>query len=55
MSPELYKELEQWSASEFRSLNGQIEYLLHTAVQHRKKGKQKTINTDNTNPSDTQD
>jgi len=26
------KALEKWAADEFRSLNGQIEYLLHQAV-----------------------
>jgi hypothetical protein len=26
---EAYKALEKWAADEFRSVNGQIEYLLH--------------------------
>jgi hypothetical protein len=29
MDPETFKSLEKWAADEFRSLNGQIEYLLH--------------------------
>jgi hypothetical protein len=29
---EILKALEKWAADEFRSINGQIEYLLHQAV-----------------------
>jgi hypothetical protein len=36
------KELAQWSAEEFRSINGQIEYLLTECVRQRKKGKKDT-------------
>jgi len=31
--PELYAALEKWAADELRSVNGQIEYLLATAVK----------------------
>jgi hypothetical protein len=41
ISPELLEELDRWSKDEFRSLNAQIEYVLHNAVQQRKKGKNK--------------
>jgi len=34
LSPELWEELNRLAAQEFRSLNGQIEYLLHRAVRH---------------------
>ena len=36
ISPELWKELEQWAQSELRSVNGQIEFLLREAVLQRK-------------------
>ena len=36
ISPELWKELEQWAQAELRSVNGQIEFLLREAVQQRK-------------------
>ena len=36
LPPELWKELERWAADELRSVNGQIEYLLRQAAQHRK-------------------
>lgn len=39
ISPEVLKELERWSADEFRSLNGQIEYILSDALKKRKKSK----------------
>ncbi len=39
ISPELYEELRRWSDAEFRSMNGQIEFLLRRAVKERRKGK----------------
>ena len=37
ISPELYEELRRWAETEFRSVNGQIEFLLRDAVR-RKRG-----------------
>jgi len=37
LSPELYSELTKWADEEFRSINGQIEYLLTESVKKRKK------------------
>jgi hypothetical protein len=31
--PEDYEALERWAADEFRSINGQMEYLLHEALR----------------------
>ncbi len=39
VSENLYAELEKWAADEFRSVNGQIEYLLTECVKYRKHGK----------------
>ena len=39
MSPELFEEVSRWAADEFRSVNGQIEYLLRGAVVQRRRGK----------------
>lgn len=39
LSPSLWEELVAWSEQDFRSLNGQIEYLLSESVKRRKKGK----------------
>lgn len=35
LSPELYARLAAWAEDEFRSVNGQIEYLLTEAVKKR--------------------
>lgn len=39
ISARLYEELSAWAQDEFRSLNGQIEYLLHECVKTRRGGK----------------
>lgn len=39
LSPTLYAELAKWAEDDFRSINGQIEYLLTECVKHRKRGK----------------
>lgn len=39
LPPDLLDELRAWSAQEFRSINGQIEYLLREAVRRRRRGK----------------
>ena len=36
LSPKLYEELVRWADDEFRSVNGQIEYLLTECVRKRK-------------------
>ncbi len=33
INPETLKELEKWAEDEFRSVNGQIEYLLQKALK----------------------
>jgi len=38
LSTSLWKELVTWADDDFRSLNGQIEYLLSECVKKRKKG-----------------
>lgn len=39
INPKLLTELESWAQDEFRSTNGQIEYLLHQALLTRKRSK----------------
>lgn len=39
LSSKLYNELAAWAEDDFRSLNGQIEYLLTECVKKRKKSK----------------
>lgn len=47
INPVLLKEIEQWAANEFRSTNGQIEYLLNEAIKNKKKSR-KTNDNDQT-------
>lgn len=48
IQPETLRELERWAQEEFRSVNGQIEYLLNDAVRRRKRQPKKP--TDDTPP-----
>lgn len=41
LSSSLWQELAAWAEDDFRSINGQIEYLLTESVKQRKKGKNK--------------
>ena len=41
VNPEMLKEIESWAEAEFRSTNGQIEYLLQQAINARKKSAKK--------------
>lgn len=43
VSKELFVELERWANDEFRSINGQIEYLLTECVKKRKNSKNRAI------------
>lgn len=36
VSPSLYAELARWAEEDFRSINGQIEFLLTESVKRRK-------------------
>jgi hypothetical protein len=45
INPDVLKEIEIWAADEFRSTNGQIEYLLQQALLGRKKSSTKKKST----------
>lgn len=38
LSPSLWNEIAAWAEDDFRSINGQVEYLLSECVRNRKKG-----------------
>ena len=46
LSDSLFKDLSRWAEDDFRSLNGQIEYLLTEAVRERRKKELKKENED---------
>jgi len=37
IDPEIWREIDRWAADEFRSVNGQIEFLLKRAVDLRRR------------------
>ncbi|MCX7710286.1 MAG: Arc family DNA binding domain-containing protein [Clostridia bacterium] len=39
LSPKMWEEISKWADEEFRSVNGQIEYLLHEALIKKRKMK----------------
>ncbi|MBK7132783.1 MAG: Arc family DNA-binding protein [Bacteroidales bacterium] len=45
IDPEKLKALEKWAADEFRSTNGQIEYILDQALKKAGRLKNKSENT----------
>jgi hypothetical protein len=44
IAPEKLKALEKWAADEFRSTNGQIEYIIDQALRKSGRWKSKTDN-----------
>lgn len=44
LNPQIWEELSRWAEDEFRSVNGQIEYLLSEAVKRRNKNISNTGN-----------
>jgi hypothetical protein len=51
--PELWEELNRWAAREFRSVNGQIEFLLQRAVdeQNRQRPREARPGRDEPDPA----
>lgn len=41
VDPKMMKEIEKWAADEFRSVNGQIEWMLSTALKKAGRLKEK--------------
>lgn len=39
LSPSLWNDIAQWAEEEFRSINGQVEYLLSECVREKRKKK----------------
>lgn len=42
LNPHIWEEINRWAEDEFRSVNGQIEYLLNEAISRRKKFQKKS-------------
>jgi hypothetical protein len=37
ISPEIMEAVEKWAADDFRSINGQLEWIIHTALKNAKR------------------
>ena len=46
LSEKLYAEIAAWAEDDFRSVNGQIEYLLTECVKNRRKKKEEEAHPD---------
>ena len=42
INPETMEALEKWASDDFRSINGQLEWIIHNALKDAKRLKQKT-------------
>lgn len=50
IDPELLKKVEKWAADEFRSTNGQLEWIIQQAINKEKRNsKKRSENEDNKN------
>ncbi len=47
LDEDLYTALEKWAADEFRSVNGQMEWILYQEVKKQKRLKKSTQSEDN--------
>ena len=45
LTPTLWSEINKWAEDDFRSVNGQIEYILSEALRARKRGNGKREET----------
>lgn len=52
MDPSLYAELERWAADEFRSVNGQVEFILRDALRKRGGGAEATSTSETESDDD---
>ncbi len=43
IAPSLWEEIARWAEEDFRSINGQIEFLLSECVREKKRGKSRAL------------
>ena len=41
IDPETFAQIEKWAADEFRSVNGQVEWMMHKCLKDAKRDKKK--------------
>ena len=49
MNPKMWEEINQWAEQEFRSVNGQIEFILQEAINRHKNGSRRRVEEESDN------
>jgi hypothetical protein len=44
INPEIMESVEKWAADDFRSINGQLEWIIHSALKNAKRLKKDSEN-----------
>lgn len=44
INPEIMEALEKWASDDFRSINGQLEWIIHNALKNAKRLKKESDN-----------
>ena len=44
IQPEMMEAVEKWAADDFRSINGQLEWIIHNALKNAKRLKKDPVN-----------
>jgi len=52
IDPETFKQIEKWADDEFRSVNGQLEWMIHKSLKDAKRLKSATRRRDNLDTTD---
>lgn len=52
IDPETFKSIEKWADDEFRSVNGQLEWMIHKCLKDAKRLKDKKKSEDNNSTED---
>lgn len=54
IDPDIFKQIEKWADDEFRSVNGQIEWIIHKSLKESKRLPKKSQDKDkeNENPKE---
>jgi len=51
IDPETFKQIEKWADDEFRSVNGQLEWMITQSLKQNKRLKSKTKSSENPSQS----
>lgn len=49
IDPETFKQIEKWAGDEFRSVNGQLEWMINKSLKEAKRLPKQKTKEDNTN------